>query len=423
MVRQHGSKLALWASCLGLACATVTVAEASDWPRFRGVNGTGISTDKNVPVEFEPAQATWKTPIPGTGNSSPIVFKERIFLQTSTPDAASRQLLCLNLLDGKIIWSKTAPGGVGKTHKKNSLASCSAATDGKTVVAPFWDGASLSVSAFAYEDGKLLWTQPLGGFTSQHGPGHSPVLYQGKVFLSNDQDGSSVLVALDLESGKIAWQAERLPHRACYSTPFLLEGPNGAELIVASTTTVAAYSPDKGTLLWKWGWEGNKLRTVASPVVNDGILYVTSGDGSGARHFIALKLDRKGTNVDVSIAWEEKKTFPYVPSMIAQGDYLYTINDGGIASCYIGKTGEKVWQERLGGGVSASPILVGGNIYSASEDGIISVFTAGPTFKMVAKNDLGESIMATPAVADGRLLIRGKNSLFCFGKGTSVASK
>lgn len=408
----------LFGSLVCLAFVAEPVSGAN-WARFRGPNGTGEASDKDIPVEFSGEKGfLWKTPLPGAGHSSPIVFNQKIFLQTANNDASERIMLCLNLADGKVVWQTTLPGGVGVKHPKyGSFASPTAASDGTRVYMPFWDGKNLIVAAFDFNDGKLLWKRDLGPFTSQHGLGHSPMLFGGKMILANDQDGSAALIALDVENGSTAWQVDRPFNRACYSTPSLLDKPDGSqELLVASTAGLYAYDPAKGTENWHWNWTGNKLRTVGSAVYNNGMIYLGSGDGSGARNAVGVKLNRQGAMVEASLAWEEKKSFPYVPTMLTKGPYLYSINDSGVAFCHVGATGEKIWEKRLGGNFFSSPVMIDGKIYAANDAGEVFVFPAEPKFELLAQNSLGETVMATPAVADGRLLLRGSNHLFCFGK-------
>lgn len=396
----------------------VADATASNWPRFRGPNGTGVSTDKDVPVEFGPEKnVVWKVALPGAGHSSPIVFNQRIFLQTATADARERIMLCLDLKDGKTVWQKSLPGNTAVKHQFSSFASPTAATDGKRVFMPFWDGKNLLFLAFDYNTGEILWKRDLGPFTSQHGLGHSPIIFEGKVILSNDQDGSSALIALDAENGSTAWQVDRPFNRASYSTPALLEKQDGtAEILVTTGPGFAAYDPKTGAENWDWEWTNHKLRTVGSPVFTSNMIFVGSGDGGGARHAVGVNFVRKGTATETSLAWEEKKSFPYVPTMLTKGEHLYSVNDRGVAACHVAKTGKVVWEERLGGAVFASPIMVDGKIYVGNDAGDVYVYPAEPKFNLLATNSLGETIMASPAVGDSRLLIRGANHLFCFGK-------
>jgi outer membrane protein assembly factor BamB len=256
----------------------------------------------------------------------------------------------------------------------------------------------------------------VGGFTSQHGAGTSPIVCDDKVILANDQDGFSELLALDAATGKPAWRSPRKAFRTCYSTPFVLERPAQAkQLIVASTAGVTSYNPRTGAENWAWTWKftGMALRTVASPLYSRGMIFATSGDGSGARNMVALKLGDKGA---VHMAWQNKVSLPYVPTMLTRGEHLYWVNDHGLAGCQVAATGETVWTKRLGEPVTASPVLIDGKIYAVSEAGNVHVFAAASVFKRLAKNAVGEAVMASPAVADNRLFIRGNRHLFCIGK-------
>jgi outer membrane protein assembly factor BamB len=389
------------------------------WPRFRGPNGSGISADRDVPIEWTAKQGIlWKTPILGVGNSSPVVWGDRIFLQSATTDGKERLLLCLSTADGSVRWKQVVEGGRARMHPRNTLASSTPATDGRRVYAIVWDGKEVSAHAYDLE-GTPVWSADLGGFVSQHGAGMSPIVIGDKVIVANDQDGSSTLVALEANSGKVAWQCPRKLFRACYSTPFALErSEEPPQLIAASTAGITSYDPGTGKENWNWKWtfSGMPLRTVASPLYHDGMVFANSGDGSGARHAVAIGAPANRAAGNHEIVWEKQRGFPYVPTMLAWGEHLFYVNDDGIASCLVAKSGEPVWTERLGGKVSASPILIDGKIYVANEDGTTYVFPASPRFELLAKSPLGETVIATPAVSDGRLYIRGKEHLFCIGR-------
>lgn len=390
---------------------------AGDWPRFRGPNGAGIAMDKGIPIHFSDRDGIlWKTAIPGSGNSSPIVSGDRVFLQTAATGGSERQLLCIDAANGKILWSKSEPGGSAKRHPKNTFASSTPATDGARVYANFWDGQKVALFAFDFH-GKELWRHDLGSFTSQHGSGASPIVFEDVVILNNDQDGAASLVALKSITGEVAWEASRRPYRACYSTPFILADGAKTELIVASTGGITSYDPHSGKVNWDWIWDFTgtmPLRTVGSPIYSNGLIIAASGDGGGARHLVAIR----AANGKTELVWELKKRTPYVPTMIAYGDHVFFVNDDGVAGCLLAKTGESVWAKRLGGeaNVTASPILIDGRIYAINEDGSTFVYKAAASFELLAKNALGEAVMASPAVANNCLFIRGKSHLFCIGK-------
>ena len=227
-----------------------------------------------------------------------------------------------------------------------------------------------------------------------------------------------MLLALEAATGRTAWQAPRRAFRACYSSPFLQEeSGRPAELIVASTAGITSYQPDTGAVNWNWSWTfaGMALRTVASPIFCQGLIIADSGDGGGDRDTVAVRAGGKGDVSPTNLAWENRRNFPYVPSVLARGEHLYYVSDKGMAGCHVAKTGDMVWNERLGGPVTASPVLIDGKVYAVGEDGTAYVFAAAPRFQLLARNTVGEPVMATPAVANGRLFIRGRSHLFCIG--------
>ncbi len=421
----------------GCALAFLASASADHWPRFRGPNGYGVSTAQNIPVRFgEDNGILWKVKLPGVGNSSPVIWGKRMFLQASKADGSERMLLCLNVDDGKVLWTRSAPASKVRTHAKNSMASSTPTTDGERVYVVFWSGTAQTMHAYDFE-GKPLWQQGLGAFISrdqkaqggemnQHGAGASPVVYGDKVYFNNDQTGSAVLVALDAKTGKIAWEAKRDAFRTCYSTPFLHEPPGQVpELILSSTAGITSYEPNTGKVNWHWKWttfESMALRTVGAAIYSNGLFVAISGDGSGARHAVAIRADDKGNVTDTHLIWQEKRRiFPYVPCMLTVGEHLYTVRDGAAAhaQCHEAKTGKQVWEERLNAPVSASPVLIDGKVYVITEDGTVFVYPAMTKFELLAKNALGEKVIASPAVADGKLFIRGQEHLYCIGAPTA----
>lgn len=400
-----------------LCGAAIAAADVPNWPRFRGPNGAGIAAGQDIPVEWTDRDTLWRVPLPGRGNSSPVVWGDRLFIQSATP--TERLLLCLRVADGRELWRQTLPGVKAHTHDRNSLASSTPATDGERVYALFWDGKGISLAAYDFE-GKRLWSRELGGFKSQHGVGQSPMVHAGKVYLANDQDGSSVLLAFEAATGKPLWGVPRTPFRSCYSTPFILERPGQPpELVVASTEGITGYNLDSGTRTWDWTWkfDGMALRTVASPIAAGGLILASSGDGNGMRHTVAVKPGGPSDGGKGSLVWESKRAYlPYVTGMLARGEHVYFVSDKGFAHCHRLDTGAAVWEENLNCGITASPVLIDGKIYAASETGDVFVLAAEPTFKLLAKNPLGEPVSATPAVAGRRLFVRGQEHLFCIGR-------
>jgi len=407
-------RLALLAFCGTFAVAAS--APAGDWARFRGPNGTG-AVDA-APVKWSGASdILWKAEIPGYGHSSPIVVGDKVFLETSSEDSSKRMLLCIDG-KGKIAWTASVQGkhpGKGKVHTKSSLASSTPASDGERVFAIFWDGEGLIVYGYDLA-GKELWKTPLGPYVSQHGPGVSPVAYDGKVFINYDQDGAAELVALDAKTGKNVWSAKRKPFRACSSSPLVRDLPGGkTEIVVSSTAGLTGYNPADGKVNWDWEWkfDGMALRTVGSPILANGTVVAVSGDGSGSRSTVAVT---PGENA--KMLWEKNKDTPYVPGPVTKGDYLYWVSDAGLAVCAEIKTGKILWSERATQkNISASLLLIGDTVFAVAEDGKAVAFQASPGgYEQVAESSLGEAVFATPAAADGKLYVRGAKHLFCIGK-------
>ena len=409
-------------------------ASADNWDRFRGPNGAGVSNDKDVPVEFGEKNILWKAPIGGTGNASPIIWGDRVFVHLATPDAKERALLCLDATNGKVVWRRAIPGDVPNhsVRKDSSFASSTPTTDGEAVYVSFWDGRDVIVSAFAM-GGAPLWSRNLGPFISQHGSGASPVLFKDKLILANDMDQAdakgkpvsrpAVLVALNKKTGDVAWETPRKAFRACYSAPLLRQEPGGPpELIITSTTAITSYNPDDGTTNWEftdWRFPGKKgpLRTVATPAMVDGMLIASSGDGGGDRLGIGLALSGAGKNTTIKRAWDNQKDLPYVPCAVARGEHFYFVTELGAAACYEARTGKQVWSKRIPDAkFYASPLLIDGKVYAISEQGDVYVFAAEPKYDLLARSSLGERVLATPAIADGKLYVRGGTHLFCIGR-------
>jgi len=396
---------------------------ATDWSRFRGPNGTGVA-DPATPTRFAlTTDLAWMTELPGIGNGSPIVVGDKVFLQAASKDGSSRSLVCLNVSDGKVAWEKKLTGKTATIHKKSSLASCTPCSDGERVFHVVWDGTGLTMLAYDLK-GNELWQKGLGSFASQHGFGHSPIVVGGLVIFNYDQDGAAELVAFDAKTGERAWRVERKPHRASYTTPFVVEKDGKpVELIVASTTTIDSYDPKTGKVNWTftvpWDNPNKKLRAIGQPVMADGNVVMATGDGDGSRTLVAVKAGGKGELGKDALAWKVTKETPYVPGVLVYENHLYWVGDDGQASCADPKTGKVKWCERLPGikGVSSSPILIGDTVFVVGEDGKAVSFKADPKeLGNVEKSDVGEPVFATPAAAGGKLFIRGGTHLFCIGK-------
>jgi len=426
-------------------------AHAGNWPQFRGPNASGVAEGAKIPREWNVEKSSnirWKTPIPGISVSSPVVWGDRVFVTTaisSDPSATLRpgiyrdvepakditkhtwKVYCLERKSGRVLWEVISHVGIPKTkrHPKSSQASCTPATDGKHVVVSFG-----SEGLYCYDfQGKLLWKQDLGVLNAgwfydpdyEWGVASSPIIWRDRVIVQCDIQANSFIAAFALEGGKSLWRTarEELPS---WGTPTIYEGPKRVELITQATKFIRGYDPMTGRELWRLG--PNSEVTAPTPIVAHDLIFVTNGyrviqpiyairpGGSGD---ISLK---QGQESNVSVAWSKTQGGPYIPTPIVYGDFLYVCSNNGILACYKARTGERLYQERLGkgGAYSASPVASGGVLYFTSEDGDVHVVRAGPKYDLLATNSVGEVCIATPAISDDALILRTMRHVLAIGE-------
>jgi outer membrane protein assembly factor BamB len=419
-------------------------ASAGNWPQWRGPDGSGISTEKNLPSEWSPTKnIKWKTPIDGRAHSSPIVWGNRVFLTTAIegaevpgakavkhtfdgkdfvhPDSigANRKhtfkVVCLERDSGKILWQSTAWEGTpyDDRHRKSSYAASTPATDGKMVYAFF---GTEGLYAFDYK-GKLAWKADIGKLGSLGmGTATSPILFDNHVIVQADDENveGSFIVALDKKTGKEVWKTPRKVQTS-WSTPLLVRAGSRAELITSGTEFIVSYDPATGKELWRH--KGVESNAIPSPVANNEMVYLVAG--YPAKIALAIRLGQNGDLTDTpNVPWKYAKGTAYVPSPILYGDYLYLTTDRGILTCIDAKTGEVKYE---GGRIpvpatfTASPVAFEGKILMTSEDGDTFILKSGPKHEVLGTNSLGEAVYASPAIADGRIYIRGEKHLYAIG--------
>ena len=388
-------------------CATV---RAEDWPQWRGPRGDGTSLETGIPTHWSATEnVRWKTPIPGGGHSSPIVSGDRIFLTTCIEDTNQRMLLCLDRVNGKILWQKEVlKAPLEHKHDLNSYASATPATDGKHVWISFFEEPRIELVCYDFE-GNEIWRRSPGEFHSVHGFCSSPVLYNDLLILNCDQDAPAYIVAYDKDSGAEKWRADRPNRTRSYCTPIIRNLAGREQLLLSGSKCVASYDPADGKQLWLV--DGPTEQFVASLVVTDGIVFVTGGFPT--LHLIAINPDGSGNVTQSKVLWHEHRGVSYVPSPIAAGDWFFLVSDDGVATCWDAKAGTMLWKHRLGSHHSASPVSIEGNLFFTSDDGETFVFKAAPKFELIARNPLGEGCRASPAVSHGQLFVRTLHSLFC----------
>ena len=406
--------VALAAILTSLSLHPAAPAQAEFWPCWRGPRGDGTCIEQNVPGNWDPAGATWKTAMPGIGHASAIVWADRVCTATALPETKERVLVCLDRNSGKILWQKTVvQGPLEKLHKENSYASGTPATDGQRVYVAFRVGDDIVVAAHELATGEQRWLVRPGTHAGEWGFSNEPVLYKDKVIVDGDSKGDSFLVALGREDGGTLWQVKRTNKGISYSAPLIREMGGRMQLIQCGDRRVTSFDPDTGQEFWTV--DGPSQEFVATPIYSEkaGLVFISS---SWPKQVIfAIRPDGSGNVTGTHIAWQDGKGAPYVPSMIVAGDFLLTINNSSVAFCYEAATGKVLWQEKLGRH-HASPVLVEGLVYLINDDGQISVIKPGPQFERVAQYELGEPCYASPAISDGQVFLRGFNHLFCFGQ-------
>ena len=425
---------------------------SGDWPSFRGREAAGVSEPQHLPDTWNPATSEnilWRTPVPGLAHSSPIVWGDTLFVTSAisgkgnatfkpglygdgdASDDRSPQRWMLYAIDkrsGKIKWQRVAAEGEpkNKRHIKSTYASASPATDGRVVVA--WFG-SQGIHAYDF-DGGLRWSVDLGRVDMgaydipayEWGPASSPIIWNNLVIVQCDTQADSFLLALNAETGETVWKTERgeLPS---WGTPTIVTTAAGPELITNASNFVRGYDPRTGKELWSLG--GSSKITAPTPIFANGLHIIASGRAperpvfavkAGARGDLTLAKDATS---NAQIAWSKTGRGSYMPTPLVYRGIVYILANNGVLDAYELETGKEIYRQRLplvGSGYSASPVAADGKIYLSNEDGEMLVIEAGAAFKHIATNSIGEMLMATPALSDGVMYVRGVSSLIAIGR-------
>ena len=425
-------------------------AQPGNWPQFRGPDARGVADGHALPSTWNAETSTgvlWKTPIPGLGHLCPVVWGDRLFVTTAITGKKEAELkvgrygdikavddstehvwrvYSLDKLTGKTIWDREVHRGVPaiQRHTKASHANSTPATDGEHLVVML---GSEGLHCFDLE-GKLLWKKDLGvldsGFfrmpEAQWGFGSSPVIYEGHVVVQADVQKNSYVAVFDVNDGREVWRTARNDVPS-WSTPVVHAGPRRTQVIVNGFKHIGGYDFATGKELWKLSGGGDI--PIPTPILGDGLVYFSSSHGGQAPLF-AVKLDATG-DISLSgeatsneyVAWSYSRTGAYMPTPVLYGDHFYVCRDNGILSCYDAKTGERLYQERLGSGVAmtASSVAGDGKLYFTGEMGDVYVVKAGPEFELLSKSPLGEVILATPAISEGVLYFRNQGHVVAVG--------
>ena len=421
---------------------------AQQWPHWRGPSASGVSAETGLPSRWSMTEGiAWKSAIRGLGVSSPIVWGNRVFVTSQLGTGASRQgprlaqgadaatggerslgtgaaatssdgitflVTAFDRSTGARLWESAtrADGAMPSVHDKHNLASSSPVTDGERVYAWFGTGQLVAIDMA----GKTVWTKHLGKeygpFEINWGHGSSPTVYKGQLFLICYHDPASYLLSLDAATGAVRWKADQPHGVTSYSTPLVVETTASAEVIVNSSAGIAAHNAATGEVVWRFD-EANRF-PIPMPVVHDGVIYASRGYRSSP--FMAIRPGGKGEIANSHVVWRVPSGGPYISSLVHYNGLIYMVGDVGVLTVTDAKTGERVYQERIGGVYSASPVAADGKVYLLSEDGETIVLNAGRTPTIASRNKLDARQLASPAIAAGRLFIRSDDALFAIGK-------
>ncbi len=406
------------ATCLLLIAS---VARAADnWSEFRGPTADGHSTAKNLPVTFgEQENIKWKTAIRDKGWSSPVIWGKQIWLTTATEDGQAMWAMCVDLDSGKIVhnlklWNLNKPQ---YCHPFNSYASPTPAIEEGRVYVHF--GAH-GTAALDTQTGKTLWKRQDLQCDHHRGPGSSPILFENLLILNFDGYDLQYVVALDKHTGDTVWTRDRNidygtadgDYKKAYGTPRVIDVNGQPQLINPSAGAHIAYNPRNGDELWRVNCGG--MNVSARPLWGHGLIYGTTA--AGGFQLFATRPDGEGDVTKTHVAWKQSKTIPTRSSPLLIDDLIYMVNDAGIFSCAEAKTGKQVWVERLGGNYTASPIYADGKMYFFSQEGVCPVLAPGREYKLLAKNQLDEGFMASPAAVGESLITRSRTHLYRIAK-------
>ena len=408
------SKITCWLLA-GISLLIVVPAGAENWPCWRGPRGDGTSFETNVPTRWSSTEnVAWKKPIPGAGHSSPVIWENHLFLTTALADTQERVLLGLDARSGNVLWQQTVfKSPLEAKNNENSYASSTPTTDGQKVYVTFLDAKEVVVAAYDFS-GKQSWITRPGGFYSQWGFSHTPVLFEDKVIVVCDSKGENFMVALSRADGRVLWKVQREQPTQSYSAPLIARMAGRMQMVVAGNKSVTSYDPRDGKRLWIV--DGPSDDSVATPGYSENAGLVLSCSSWPKRVLLAIKPDGEGNVTETKVAWSTPNGAPYVPSPISAGDYFFTAAFSKEACCYEAATGRVLWKEQVGLH-HASPISARGLVYFLNDDGVMHVIKAGEKYELVARNELGEKTYASPAISQGRMFLRAFKNLYCISSG------
>lgn len=398
------------------AITSTSSAFAQEWPRFRGPNGSGVSST-TVPTKWSDDDYNWKIDLPGKGHSSPVLWGERLFVTGGEEKTATRIVLCLNADTGRWLWSREFPSHTHGKHSLNSFASATPAVDEKRLYLCWATPKEFIVLALDHH-GQELWRRDLGAFKTGHGFGGSPIVFEDLLIVPNEQDGESSLMALAADSGETRWRVKR-ESQVTYTTPCVYKPPGrGAELIFTNWTYgITAVDPRTGKTNWETRvFSKDHFETaIGSPIIAGDLVLGTCGYLGKGNHTVAVRPEGLAGERKAKEVYRLERGAPLTTTPLAVGELLFLWSDEGIVTCANVATGKQHWQRRVKGTFYGSPVCAGKHLYCISADGDIVVLEVSTEFRQVARLGLGEPSNSTPAIARGRIFLRTETKLMSLG--------
>ena len=394
--------------------ATVLQAQHTNWNRFRGPNGSGVVTDNAFSMPFDTTRAVWRTETLGHGNSSPVIFDDRLYITAADAGQGLRYVHCLDLATGNQIWSESVKFEQFKSNKRNGFASSTPAVD-KQHVYVLWQSPE-ETSLIAYEhNGDISWQRNLGPFSAGPGAATSPIVDDGVVYLCLDQEKyDSSLLAVDGNTGATIWNTTRETQRTGYSTPCIFPHSKGKQVVFShSYEGVVGVDTQSGKILWQEiPFGDHSQRAIGSPVTDGKLIAAASGFTTGVKNLTVLSLGSEPTAIKELARLT--RNVPHCPTPIILDHHLYLCTDKGILSCVNAQTGDSVWAIRIGGEYYSSPICVNRTIICCDRDGVVRYVPASPAKPAVKTLETELDITATPAIANGMILFRAGKTVVAY---------
>lgn len=418
-----------WISLVSAAAVAngVRAESPSGWSQFHGPHSAGYVAEGSLPADWDESDYAWRRKVGSNDVGSPVIAGGKVFLLSSEPENEQISLQAIDLASGELLWSKAYSQQPHHLHNRNTFASSTPAADETHVFNAWSDPDHTYLKCFDHE-GHEVWSRDFGPWQSQHGFGTSPRLFGSLVLLLNSQQGEhlkkgqrpghSRMIAVDRRTGTTVWEEKLNTTRSCYGVPAVYQPSGGGKTqIIDANTGNGMFGLDAQTGEMLWNLKVFRMRCCSTPLIVDDIAIASSGSGGGGNHLVAIGIPKAGESPRE--VYRIERNAPYVPTPAVKDGLMYLVSDSGIASCVEARTGERKWIKRIGGNFGASPVVIGDTLLLVSLDGVATLLRADEQFEKLGEVDLGAGVGATPAYADGRLLLRVGDELRCLAPGSA----